>query len=142
MTSKPDHPRDLLFAVTALITRLNANLTGVLAELDLTLPQCYALLSIDPQLPPPAMKTLAARLHCDPSSVTFLSDRLTERGIAERITDPADRRSKALRLTDKGVSLREQLVELAAKASPLAALTGTDQRALLDLITRSLAAAD
>ena len=40
------------------------------------------------------MRHLASLLKCDPSNVTFLVDRLEERGLVERQTDPADRRVK------------------------------------------------
>ena len=51
---------------------------------DLSMPQSYALLELDPDRGPLSMRTLAACLHNDPSNITGLVDRLEAKGLAER----------------------------------------------------------
>jgi DNA-binding MarR family transcriptional regulator len=55
-------------------------------------------------------------LHCDPSNVRFLVDRLEQRRLAQRAVDHHDRRVKAVSLTPAGVAVRQQLVAGAAAA--------------------------
>ncbi|UJW33880.1 MarR family transcriptional regulator [Saccharothrix sp. AJ9571] len=131
---------ELLEALLAVADRTSARMERTLAELSLTAPLSQALFAIDPEQPPPAMKTLAERLRCDRSSVTFLADRLTERGLAERVPGARDRRSKALQLTPEGVRVRTAMLYGLAEASPLAKLDQADQEALLVLLRKALAA--
>jgi len=77
---------------------------------------------------------LASLLNCDPLNVTFLVDRLEERGLVERQTDPADRRVKLVGLTTAGVHIRNQIVRAAATRSPLARLSPADQQRLHQLL--------
>ena len=86
------------------------------------------------------MRQLAARLRCDPSSVTFLADRLVERGLIEVGVDPADRRRKRVALTPRGRQVRRDLLAAMTARSPLARLSIDDQRRLLDLLGRAVAA--
>lgn len=97
------------------------------ADLGLTLPQATALRDLDTPL---TMRELAGLMCCEPSNVTFVVDRLTERGLAERRPHPTDRRAKMIALTDEGVALRERLLERAAQEAPLAHL-GEEQAAHL-----------
>ena len=73
----------------------------VAASFDLTPGHMHALLSIDPEHPKP-MGALAEGWRCDASQVTWLVDRLEERGFAERRTLPSDRRVKRIVLTPEG----------------------------------------
>lgn len=88
---------------------------------DLSMPQAYALLELDPDRGPLSMRTLAACLHNDPSNITGLIDRLEAKGLAERQVDPSDRRVRALVLTDAGRRTRATLREIVDE--PPAALT-------------------
>ena len=84
------------------------------------------------------MRKIACRLHCDPSNVTGISDRLEERGLVERQADPEDRRVKMLALTKKGERVATALTErLLAPPPELAALAPEDQEALRDLLRRA-----
>ena len=82
---------------------------------------------------------LAERLQCDPSNVTFLVDRLEEKGLAERAADSRDRRVKAVRLTEAGALARSRLVAGAAGAPILTGLTRTQKLQLNELLQTSLA---
>ena len=58
-----------------------------------------------------AMGSLAQSFHCDASTMTWLVDRLEERGLVERRSLPSDRRVKAVALTPQGVTMKGQLME-------------------------------
>jgi DNA-binding MarR family transcriptional regulator len=95
-------------AVFALNGALRRELDVLLAALELTVPLADALWALGATEEPQPRRALAERLHCDPSNVTFLADRLEERGLITRVADPADRRVKALALTDEGRAVRER----------------------------------
>lgn len=48
------------------------------------------------------MGKMADVLHCDPSNITGLVDRLVAQDMIQRCECPTDRRAKTLRLTEKG----------------------------------------
>lgn len=81
---------------------------------------------------------LAERLQCDPSNVTFLVDRLEERGLVERVTVATDRRVKAVALTAAGAATRDRLIQSAATSTVFARLTPEEQVQLADLLARCL----
>jgi DNA-binding MarR family transcriptional regulator len=81
---------------------------AILRELGLTPGHLKALAVLDPERPRP-MKAMADALSCDASMVTWLTDRLEERGLVERRSDPSDRRVKTIALTPSGVQTRERL---------------------------------
>jgi len=134
--------RELIPALVGLIFDLSKGLQGLvgdlLAELDLTLPLADALWQLDPEAPPPSMRQLAAGLRCDPSTVTFLADRLIERDLIAVRVDPADRRRKTVTLTPKGAETRRRLLGSIATRSPLARLSRDEQRQLFDLLGRAV----
>ena len=68
----------------------------------------HALMSIDPN-EPQRMSMLACAWKCDASNVTWLVDRLEEHGLAERRSDPTDRRVRTVALTKKGARVRSQI---------------------------------
>jgi DNA-binding MarR family transcriptional regulator len=82
----------------------------ILREMGLTPGHMKALAILDPEEPRP-MRAMADALACDASMVTWLVDRLEERGLVERRVSPTDRRVKTLVLTPRGISTRERLAE-------------------------------
>jgi DNA-binding MarR family transcriptional regulator len=80
----------------------------VAAAFGLTPGEMNALLTLDPAEPKP-MRSLAEAWHCDASNVTWLVDRLEERGLVERRPDPADRRVRAIAMTRRGVQFRHKV---------------------------------
>ena len=118
--------------------RTNAVIDELLAQLDLTAPLANALWHLDPSAPALPMRELASRLSCDPSTVTFLADRLEERQLLERRVDPKNRRVKLLVLTPKGERVRGALVERMATGSPIARLPVRDQQQLRRLLAKAL----
>ena len=55
------------------------------------------------------MQTLATEWACDPSNATFMVDRLEQRKLAKRQSDPSDARVKRVVLTPHGVKTKEAL---------------------------------
>jgi len=101
----------------------------VMREHGLTPVHLKALMWIDPDRPLP-MRAMADALDVEASMITWLVDRLEEKGLVERRPMPSDRRVKAVALTDLGERTRERLT---------AAMIGPPQE-LLDLDLRSLEA--
>jgi DNA-binding MarR family transcriptional regulator len=93
------------------------------------------LRQVDEPLP---MGEAAGQLHCDPSNVTGLVDRLEKRGLIERVPSPSDRRVRHLVLTDEGRHVKQRLDRLMADALALDSLPAGDQAALRDLLQRTL----
>ena len=123
------------YTFSAAIGRWSA---AVLAELELTEvlgDVLWQLGAIGQAVP---MRDLADRLQCDPSNVTFLADRLEERGLIERRPDLSDRRVKLLALTTAGLAVRMRIVQAAATRSPLARLSPADQQRLCRLLEKCL----
>lgn len=53
---------------------------------------------------------LAGALNCDPSSATWIVDRLERAGMAERTSFAQDRRVRLVRATRKGIQTQKQLM--------------------------------
>ena len=58
-----------------------------------------------------AMGSLAQSFHCDASTMTWLVDRLEERGLVERRMLPSDRRVKSVALTPQGAGTKAELMD-------------------------------
>src|SRR5919198_68908 len=75
--------------------------SGLLQDLGLTPAHVKALLMIDAGEGRP-MGAVAGEVGCDASTMTWLVDRLEERGLAERQPDTRDRRVRTVVLTPLG----------------------------------------
>ena len=107
------------------------------AEYGLKPPQFFALNALDEPAP---MSSIANLLRCDRSAVTWITDRLEERGYVERQADPRDRRVKLLALTGEGRRVREEIRgRLSTPPAPLTRLSQAEQRQLRDLLRKALA---
>ena len=113
---------------------------AVIREYDLVPPHWIALQTLKEPTP---MGELAKQLACDNSNVTWITDRLEERGLVERQAAPHDRRVKLLVLTDAGRKLRDEIAaRLADPPEAIAALPHEDQRTLRRILERVAAALD
>ena len=101
---------------------------AIARELGLSPGHFKALAVLDPAEPKP-MRALADALMIDASMVTWLVDRLEERGMVDRRTSPTDRRVKTLILTPLGIETRQRLI--AAMYEPPDALTALDMNSLM-----------
>jgi DNA-binding MarR family transcriptional regulator len=84
--------------------------SGVLHRLGLTPGHLKLLMQLE-QGDGRAMGSLAQSFPCDASTMTWLVDRLEERGLVERRMLPGDRRVKAVALTPLGTKTKAELME-------------------------------
>ena len=84
--------------------------SGTLQRLGLTPGHMKLLMQLEPGDGRP-MGSLAHSFHCDASTMTWLVDRLEERGLVERRMLPSDRRVKAVALTPLGIETKAELLE-------------------------------
>ena len=109
---------------------------GIAAELGLTLGEMKALLSLDPEGAKP-MGALAEDWKCDASNVTWVVDRLEERGVAERRGLPEDRRIKTVAITPAGEKTRSELLKrLYEPTDEVLALPRADLLALIGALQK------
>jgi DNA-binding MarR family transcriptional regulator len=88
---------------------------------------------------PTPMGRIADILCCDGSTVTWIVDRLEERGLVERRSDPGDRRVRLVALTQEGRRVRGEMRTRFAEPPPaISQLSDRDQRALRDILRRAL----
>jgi DNA-binding MarR family transcriptional regulator len=121
------------------MSHMRERFIAIVTELGLSPPQAHALKVLRPGNPI-AMRELADGLHCDPSNITGIVDRLEARGLVERRTAAGDRRIKTLLLTGDGVRLRARLLDRLSEPPPaIAALSADEQRQLRDLLRRIVA---
>jgi DNA-binding MarR family transcriptional regulator len=87
-----------------------------------------------------SQKGAAGMLHCDPSNVTILADRLETLKLLRREVDLTDRRGRALTLTAKGKRVRQELIDrVFAVPDALSSLPDPEQHTLRDLLQRLVA---
>ena len=109
---------------------------AVIREYDLIPPHWIALQALEEPRP---MGDLAKQLACDNSNVTWITDRLEERGLVTRTQAPHDRRVRLLVLTAKGRRLREEIgARLAEAPAAIAELSAQDQRTLHHVLARAV----
>ncbi|MCW3819571.1 MarR family transcriptional regulator [Micromonospora sp. DR5-3] len=138
---RSDHLRVLEAAVLAtyeVTKQTDERVAGILARHGLTPVMAFALWAVDPDGPPPTMRTLAERMHCNASNLTYICDQLVRAGLAERQNAADDKRQRVLVLTDAGRDARSHVVDAVLKESPLAALPKENLRRLTAMLSQSL----
>lgn len=126
---------DVDLALLDIADRLRQHWAAHAAAAGLSVAQVKVLLTLVPGEAVP-MRSLAAVLDYDASNLSTLIDRLERRGAVERRPDPADRRVKALAVTEQGEQVRADFWhDLVADDGPLAALTETDLKTLGALLS-------
>lgn len=81
---------------------------------DITPPQIMMLFQLY-KLGLSKLSQLADRMRVKPSSITVMIDRLEKTGFVERQADPNDRRIVLVQLTDKGLDIIQQTIEIRGK---------------------------
>ncbi|HEX3811629.1 MAG TPA: MarR family transcriptional regulator [Mycobacteriales bacterium] len=127
---------EIIDHVNGLVGRVWAQFTARVAELGLSMPEAKALQALEPDQDVP-MRTIAARLHANPSNVTVVVSRLEGRGLITR-SSADDRRVKGVRLTEAGLALRDRLTDRIAVDHPAVAGLSANQRESLLRILRRL----
>ena len=98
--------------------------------------EVHAVRALEPAIAVPTV-TLAQAIHCEPSNITSVIDRLVRAGLAERRTSDSDRRMRLVALTDAGARVRDDIeARLARPPAAIARLTPQDQVLLRDLLLR------
>ncbi|MFE2180512.1 MarR family winged helix-turn-helix transcriptional regulator [Streptomyces sp. NPDC059455] len=88
---------------------------------------------------PITLRELAEWLGADPPYTSVIVDDLVRRGLAERITNPADRRSKLVHLTEDGQALAARAIAiLTTPPDALLALPLEDIQALDRVVAKLL----
>lgn len=125
-------------AVQQLARRLRHGARHRLAPLGLTPGQGRALSTLGRAGGPLRMAALAEALRVVPRSATGVVEGLEELGLVRRETDPADRRSVLVSLTDVGRGTLDELAEARRQTAEelFGALDPADQRRLLALLAR------
>jgi DNA-binding MarR family transcriptional regulator len=125
-------------AVQQLARRLRSGARERLAPLGLTPGQGRALSVLERAGGPMRMAELAEALRIVPRSATGVVEGLEEVGLLRRETDPADRRSVLVSLTDAGRGTLDELAEARRQTAEelFGSLDPADQRRLLTLLTR------
>lgn len=107
---------------------------AVYREYDLVPPHWIALQALEKPMP---MGELAKVLVCDNSNVTWITDRLEERGLVERQPAERDRRVKLLVLTPEGRRVRAEIQARLSEPPPaIKGLSREDQRTLRTILKR------
>jgi len=136
MATRADTDKDVSDLLVQLVGVMRQQFMAVAADLDLTPPQLGVLKHLVEPIP---MSRLAGEMHCDASNITWMTDRLEERGLVERRPDPLDRRVKQLVLTEAGQRLRRQIDRrLGTKFPGLDRLSGEERQTLARLLSRLL----
>jgi len=134
--SKPELAEEAWRLLLAYFLANRDRTAAIATELGLTLGEMKALLSLDPGGAKP-MRALAEDWKCDASNVTWIVDRLEERGVAERKGLPEDRRIKTVAVTPAGEKVRAELLSrIYEPGDEVLALSRTDLLALIDLLRK------
>jgi DNA-binding MarR family transcriptional regulator len=139
-TSAPpdtDETVALLELLTDITSKAHAAASEAVAEFDLSPTAAALLWNLKPGAEPPTMRTLAARLHCDPSTISLTADRLQAAGLVERRSHPTDGRKRTLALTDAGRQLWTTLSARLHGTSALAALNAEERATLARLLAKA-----
>lgn len=133
-----DAAEEATFLTLHLAERLRQRYASHATDLGLAHAQMKTLMALDAGTAT-SMRSLADRIHFDPSNLTSIIDRLEARGYVERRGSEEDRRVKELVVTSDGEALRAEFKRrLAADPGPMAALTTDEIKTYRDLLRRAL----
>ena len=107
---------------------------------NITMMPALTLCLLEPGQPVP-MKSLATFMSCDPSNVTGIVEQLVIEGLVERKESVYDRRVKIVKLTEKGLSLRDKFLEIttSTRLPNLDTLTQDETERLIAILEKATA---
>jgi DNA-binding MarR family transcriptional regulator len=111
-----------------------------LADADVTASVAGVLWVLRTNDSPPTMRDIAARLRCDPSTVSLTADKLERLNLITRQPHPTDGRKRILVPTAEGDQLWETLNQRLQTSPVLSGLDSSQQDTLLELLGRIQAA--
>jgi DNA-binding MarR family transcriptional regulator len=120
---------ELAMALYEFIERLRGEQEEAAALVRLTPAQATVLTSLTAAM---SMSSLAQQMHCDPSNITGIVDRLEAKGLVERSADPKDRRVTRVAPTPSG---REALARFHDELSRVSSLTKLSPQVRQSLLT-------
>ncbi|MCM2389938.1 MarR family winged helix-turn-helix transcriptional regulator [Streptomyces albipurpureus] len=120
--SSPRSDGEFIGALSSLFSRLRRFDDWLRSEYALNLTELHVLSCLPTASPPrhgeqraSTTARLAEEVELTPGGLTRLADRLIERGLAVRVSDPWDKRVKHLALTSVGVALRDEILPRAGE---------------------------
>lgn len=135
MTRRDPLDLEVITSLAVLTTSFFADYEAAATAHDLSGAQARLLALVVTE--PRPMSRLALGLHCEPSNVTGLVDRLERRGLVERRPDAQDRRVKLIAPTEAGRELSAKVwANLSFAAEPLKGLEQEERVQLRDLLRK------
>ena len=137
MTRRDPLDLEVITSLALLTTRFFADYETAAGAQGLSGAQArlLALVATEPR----PMSRLALLMHCEPSNITGLVDRLERNGSVERRADPRDRRVKVVAPTQAGLELSARVrADLGFAAEPLAGLARPEREQLRDLLRKMI----
>jgi DNA-binding MarR family transcriptional regulator len=124
------------FLMRVAMQRHTAIFTSRMIE-QLTQTQFAALAKLY-EVGPCSQNQLGRLIYLDAATIKGVVDRLSGRGFVTAMSDPNDRRRRAVALTARGRSVTEAAIKVAAEitAETLQPLTGDEQRAVTLLLNK------
>ncbi|MGH4012745.1 MAG: MarR family winged helix-turn-helix transcriptional regulator [Pseudonocardiaceae bacterium] len=122
---------ELAMALYEFLERLRGEQEEAAALVRLTPAQATVLTSLTA---PMSMRSLAQRMHCDPSNITGIVDRLEGKGLVERSVDPKDRRITRVAPTRSGHETLARFHDELARLSSLTTLSPQVRQSLLTAV--------
>lgn len=124
------------FLLRVALQRHTAILTTRMIE-GLTQTQFAALAKLH-EVGPCSQNHLGRRIYLDAATIKGVVDRLARRGFVTAVSDPKDRRRRAVTLTDIGREVTEAAMLVAAEitAATLAALSEDEQKTVVTLLRK------
>ncbi len=121
--------RQLCFPLYACAKEIVRRYTPLLAELDLTYTQ-YITMMVMWEQEQANVKELGRRLLLDSGTLTPLLKKLEAKGYITRERSPEDERNLSVRITEKGLSLRDKACAIPGKMASCVSLDTEDAMAL------------
>ena len=108
-----------------------------LDEIGLTYTQYITMLVLweEGQTPP---RTIGARLHLDPGTLTPVLKKLAEKGLLERSRSSEDERNLTVTLTDAGAALKRQAADIPARVGACVRLDPQEASELYGILHKLL----
>jgi DNA-binding MarR family transcriptional regulator len=134
-----DTPNTTMLSFLEAAELLQSRLEEALKAVDLSPPKFAALDHLMQVGEPVPLRVLSEGLHCVPSNMTQLMDRLESEGLVRRLADPADRRIVRAELTKLGKKRATAGRKVIAKAQANFAKTVSKaDSAALDRLVQSI----
>ena len=136
MTADPDLATSAWQSMRSLVLELHDRRLAVSEAIGMSYLRAKALRQLTRA--PLAMRDLGAQLAIDPPYTTVIVDDLEQRGLVRRELNPADRRSKLVRITPAGRAVARKSHQVTSRPPEALAALSDQDLAALDRILRQL----